>query len=314
MAETMSRSDMQETSLSPVSPTEHTRRDDANGPGHLARAADAPDTAGTGGVNGSGGGDGDAAWAAAASGAPSGRGEADAAAGGAQAGPDAPTALRVRGRRIVPGVVGLVALAALIVMALPGTQRAERTEAHPAPTATTTTAPTATPQATPLPTPLPGFALYVDAKSSFLIQYPDTWSKENLVPSIQFYDSTQSTYVVTILPADPNNAPPSTNATAAAMNWVDATLNGIQQEETVQNFERLSGPTPAVTIGGQAWQSGVATFGPTDAPNRVQVYATVFDGQPYVITLVAPDDLFETGQDLYFKPMLATFQFLTPSL
>ena len=191
---------------------------------------------------------------------------------------------------------------------------ATQTAAASTPTATATTAPTATPQATPLPTPLPGFALYVDAKSSFLIQYPDTWSKENLVPSIQFYDSTQSTYVVTILPADPNNAPPSTNATAAAMNWVDATLNGIQQEETVQNFERLSGPTPAVTIGGQAWQSGVATFGPTDAPNRVQVYATVFDGQPYVITLVAPDDLFETGQDLYFKPMLATFQFLTPSL
>lgn len=216
--------------------------------------------------------------------------------------------------RGLPGLFALAALVALVVMTFPGTQPPLRTEAHAKPTATATLMPTATPQTTPLPTPLPGYALYVDSRSEFMIQYPLTWSKEDLVPSIQFYDTAQSNYVVTILPADPNNGPATTDATAAATIWVDMTLNGIQQEETVQNFERLSGPTPAATIGGQVWQSGIATFGPADAPNRVQVYATIFDGIPYVITLVAPDDLFATGQALYFKPMLATFQFLPPSI
>ncbi|HEY7832638.1 MAG TPA: hypothetical protein VIG30_03630 [Ktedonobacterales bacterium] len=236
--------------------------------------------------------------------------------------PPLPTPGRGRGTgsRAVPRLVALLVLAAVVLLVVPGTKPATpiAAEAQPTPVATATATPapttTVTPAATALPTPLPGYALYVDDKSGFLIQYPETWSKENLVPSIQFYDSAQSTYVVTILPADPNNAPATTDATAAAMNWVNLTLEGIQQEETVQNFQRLTGPTPAATIGAQVWQSGVATFGPTDALNRVQVYATVFDGTPYVITLVAPDNLFDAGRILYFKPMLATFHFLTPSL
>lgn len=221
---------------------------------------------------------------------------------------------RRRASRALPGLIGLAALAALVVMVLPGTQPPQRTEAHAKPTATATLAPTATPQTTPLPTALPGYVLYVDSRSEFLIQYPATWGKEDLVPSIQFYDSAQSNYVVTILPADPNNGPAVTDATAAATTWVNMTLTGIQQEETVQNFQRLSGPTPAATIGGQVWQSGIATFGPANALNRVQVYATVFDGTPFVITLVAPENLFAIGQMQYFKPMLATFQFLPPSI
>ena len=215
-----------------------------------------------------------------------------------------------RPRRTVSGLIALAVLAALVAMLLPGAQRVQPTQAHEQPTATTQ--PTAT--ATPLPTPLPGFALYVDNKSGFMIQYPDTWGKENLVPSIQFYDNAQSTYVVTVLPADPSSGPANTDATAAAMNWVNLTLNGIQQEESVQNFQRITGPTPALHAGGQVWQSGVATFGPDTAPNRVQVYATVYDGKPFVITLVAPDDLFENGQEHYFEPMLATFQFLPPNI
>jgi len=195
-------------------------------------------------------------------------------------------------------------------MLVPGAQRPRSIEAHAQPTATLTPGPTAT----PLPTPRPGFALYVDTKSGFMIQYPAVWGKDDLVPSIQFYDSVQSTYVVTILPANPNGAPSASDATVAALNLVNLTLGGIQQEESVQNFERITGPTPSVQVGGQTWQSGIATFGPNNATNRVQVYATVYDGKPFVITLVAPDNLFETGQELYFEPMLATFQFLPPSI
>jgi hypothetical protein len=70
-----------------------------------------------------------------------------------------------------------------------------------------------------------------------------------------------------------------------------------------------------VTIGGQTWQSGTAVFDVQQLHSRVQVYATIFEGKPYVITLLAPDASFTAGERQYFRTMLATFQFLdsTPS-
>ncbi|HEV7126006.1 MAG TPA: hypothetical protein VGN32_01040 [Ktedonobacterales bacterium] len=178
--------------------------------------------------------------------------------------------------------------------------------------ATRTPLPTATASGTPLPTAMPGFTVFVDPTAGFWLQYPSTWQEQKNDAGVQVFDNpTANSYVLQVYHEDPNNCPAVDPKTAAAC-WVDFYLSQWQQQEQIQNYVRLTGPTAPAMFGAQIWQTGVATFGPADTPDRIQVYATVYQGQPYIIEVAAPADLFAAGDQLYFRPMLATFQFLPP--
>jgi hypothetical protein len=213
-------------------------------------------------------------------------------------------------------LLGALLAAILVVTALlPGDLRATKlgTRAQ----ATATPRPTATATALPTAGALPGFAIYADPKTEFTLQYPATWTAAPKDAGVEFYttDAQVTEYVVDVLPEGGASTSGTPNDPTEASQWVNLALQGVQQQESVQNFLRMTGPLPAVTIGGQTWQSGAAVFDVAQLHSRVQVYATLYQGKPYVITLLAPDASFAAGDQLYFKTMLTTFQFVstTPS-
>jgi hypothetical protein len=191
---------------------------------------------------------------------------------------------------------------------------------RPAATATAT----ATPQPTPSPTaalsatPMPGFKLFTDPPGSFQIQYPAAWISSQRDTAVNFYDNPLSYQVQVGQPGDPNLCGGADIASASVC-WVDYVL-GQEQQRWGDQFQRLNGPIPSATIGGQTWQSGVAVIGVqsssgspalTGQPGiRFQVYATLWNGKPYIIALSAADDIFVSGNARYFQPMLSSFQFL----
>ncbi|HEV2237221.1 MAG TPA: hypothetical protein VGR57_11225 [Ktedonobacterales bacterium] len=216
-------------------------------------------------------------------------------------------------RATAPALGALLAATLVLTALLPGDLRPTRT----GPQARATAVPP-TPTATAVPTigALPGFAIYADPKSTFTLQYPASWMASPKDSGVEFYtaDTQQTEYVVDVLPEAGASTSTTTGDPTEALQWVNMALQGVQQQESVQNFLRVTGPLPAVTIGGQTWQSGTAVFDVQQLHSRVQVYATIFEGKPYVITLLAPDASFTAGDHLYFRTMLATFKFidLTP--
>ena len=219
--------------------------------------------------------------------------------------------LRVHVAALAVGV--LLGTILVVTAVLPGDVRTPRT--GPAAQATATAHPTATATATPTPGALPGFAYYADPKADFTLQYPAAWMAAPKDSGVEFYtaDTQETEYVVDVLPEGGASAGGVANDPTEASQWVDLALQGVQQQESVQNFLRVTGPLPAVTIGGQTWQSGAAVFDVLQLHSRVQVYATLYQGKPYVITLLAPDASFTAGDRQYFKTMLATFQFVPTS-
>lgn len=180
------------------------------------------------------------------------------------------------------------------------------------PTATATPSPTAT--VIPSPTAMPGFKVYTDLPDSFVLQYPNNWVYHPIEPSlgVEFDDSdSNSNYTMQVLvPGDATTPGPGASVDDASA-WVQyemdrlATVPGTLQRET--------GPIPARTVGGQVWQSGIARISQGTTVIRVQVYATVLNGKPYIINVLAVDDRFSAGSQLFFDPMLGSFQFLPPT-
>jgi hypothetical protein len=158
-----------------------------------------------------------------------------------------------------------------------------------------------------------GFRLFADASAGFQIQYPATWappSQNDL--DVNFSDNpTSTTYQLQVgRPGDLSQCGQGDVASRSTC-WVDYVL-GAEQQKLGDQFQRLNGPIPAATIGGQPWQSGVAVIGGPQAAMRFryQVYATIWSGNPYIIGLSATDDVFTVGDQHYFEPMLQSFQFL----
>jgi hypothetical protein len=167
---------------------------------------------------------------------------------------------------------------------------------------------------------LPGFALYQDPASGFLLQYPQSWPKPSTDPSlgVQFADSSNldsAQYVVQVNQPDPLTSGVSTgpDPNTAAADWVNFELTNFQQTEEAHGFTfaRAPGPIPAMMIGGQPWQTGTAMISGQNLALQVYVYATIHGGRPYVINLLASSDAFSTGQKNYFDPMLTSFHFAT---
>ena len=224
--------------------------------------------------------------------------------------------------RVTLAVALAVAVITVGAMLLPGTPSEGSVAQRPVATATATLTPTPSPSPTSTLPPgvslVPGFALYQDASSGFLLQYPETWPQPSTDPSlgVQFADSSNldaARYVVQVNQPDPLTLGVSTgpDPNTAAANWVNFELTNFQQTEESHGFTftRQPGPMSAVDIGGQQWQTGTAVISGPDLTLQVYVYATIHQGKPYVINLLASSDAFATGQKVYFEPMLTTFHF-----
>jgi hypothetical protein len=83
------------------------------------------------------------------------------------------------------------------------------------------------------------------------------------------------------------------------------------------NFQQDAGPLPAATFAGSTWQTGRGVISDqvgqvSQASIRVQVYATIYQGKPYIISLYAADGTFSVADTVYFQPMRESFEFLPP--
>jgi hypothetical protein len=186
--------------------------------------------------------------------------------------------------------------------------------------------PTATPQPTASPTPtlIPGFQFVADTEDGFTLQVPQDWSCTPTNPGIECRDNADApNYKAQVqLPGDwtvPGGQPNADDASP----WVNYALNAFS-ETPGQIFERAPGPTSVVTINGVRWQTGgglisVDTSTGQGTPTatvpihiRVQVYATIHNGRPYLVAVYAYDTAFTVAFERYYLPMLRSLQF-TPA-
>ncbi len=183
-------------------------------------------------------------------------------------------------------------------------------------TPTPTLTPKATPTQTPIPTPTPmdGFQVFVDRTDGFLIQYPQGWVSSPTNPGVELTDDSNSPgFILQVL------IPSTTTLNGAATNpndpaaLVDFELNNLSKQWPQGDFTRVPGPNSVTNFGGADWQGAVGLISAGQTNIKVQVYATVHNGTPYVINLLASNDLFRAGSGAYFMPMLSTFQFWPPS-
>jgi hypothetical protein len=69
--------------------------------------------------------------------------------------------------------------------------------------------------------------------------------------------------------------------------------------------------TANMNIGGTNWTYETATYTLNSATEQIQVYATVYKGNAYIIELQASAAQFTMTYNQYFMSMLSNFQFLT---
>jgi hypothetical protein len=232
--------------------------------------------------------------------------------------------------RLVRTIAIAVTLAALALL-LPGliASTARRSAAQITPTAK----PQPTVTASPTPTLIPGFQYVADAEDGFTLQAPQKWTCSQTNPGIECRDDADApNYKAQVqIPGDWTVPGAQANADDASP-WVNYALNAFN-ETPGQVFERAPGPTSTVTINGVRWQtsgglisvdasnSGNSNAGsggtPTATPAihiRVQVYATIHNGKPYLIALYATEEQFAAATDHYYLPMLRSFQFIPTKL
>ncbi len=209
---------------------------------------------------------------------------------------------------LIGGVVSaLLASALLLAVAAAGriaAQRGARASTTPSPAVAT-----ATPS--PSPTPRTGFLVYTDSADGFLVQYPQNWAVDSsATPVIQFSDDSNETgYVMQVALPAPSALPGGGGDPAKADTWVNYELN-IFAQKYPQNFILLNSGITTREIGGVTWQSGAGLITNNSSGIRLQVYATVYQGKPYLINLLAAQDRFSAGTQEYFEPMLNSFAFL----
>lgn len=179
-------------------------------------------------------------------------------------------------------------------------------------TGATTPSASPTPTQTLTPSAALGFQLYTDKADGFSIQYPDGWIPSPLNPGMQFADDSNETGYAAqvVLPGAATIVDPPQNVNDPAA-WVAYELNFLESKYP-QNFVRLTSADQSRVIGGATWQSGAGLITNSSSGIRIQVYATVSNGRPYIINLLAVSDRFSAGMIEYFSPMLNSYQF-TPA-
>ena len=207
---------------------------------------------------------------------------------------------------LIGGVMGALLASALLLAVAAAGRIASR---HPTGPSATTAPATVTPS--PSPTPQLGYTVYTDAGDGFLVQYPKTWSVDSTAPPvIQFSDNSNETgYVLQVaLPASAA-LPNAGGDPALATTWVNYEMN-IFAQKYPQNFILLDSGVSTREIGGVLWQSGAGLITNNSSGIRLQVYATVYQGKPYLINLLAAQDRFDAGELDFFDPMLSSFSFM----
>lgn len=179
-----------------------------------------------------------------------------------------------------------------------------------------------------MPTAQPGYHVFVDGPDAFLMQYPTGWDAAATSPGARFTDMTSDQVPLYWVQVDlpdpwalsdaglapqptPVGTPTSAEANAAlAQNWVTYVMHNLAS--LYPNDDFIANPTPSdmVSVGGSQWAYGSALI--TTRNVEVEVMATIYNGQPYIISLYGADGGFVAGQSLYFNTMLQTFTFLAP--
>ena len=170
----------------------------------------------------------------------------------------------------------------------------------PSPTATDTPTPSPSPSPTtvPTPTPDPGFTFCTTcATNGFQVEYPQTW-QPGTTP-----DGTGVMYTN-----------PSAQDQYAAFKTPHATqlnANELVNSDLQNTFHVTPPPLSTTTIGGETWAYGVAYYQPSPTvQEQVEVFATVHQGNAYIIELQASKDDFAGINMQYFEKMLGSFQFV----
>lgn len=210
-------------------------------------------------------------------------------------------------RLILLGGVISALLASALLLSIAGPWR---TLVQGDPYVTDTPAPPTIP-ATPSPTAQTGFLVYTDKSDGFVMQYPQTWLVDSsAAPVIQFSDDSNETgYVAQVAVPSSSALSDASGDPAEAATWVTYELN-IFAQKYPQNFILLNSGVTTREIGGVTWQSGAGLVTNNSSGIQVQVYATVYQGKPYLINLLSARDRFSAGSLEFFDPMLASFAFL----
>jgi hypothetical protein len=231
-----------------------------------------------------------------------------------RAGPLTKAALELaeRGRRrplLVLGSVIVVALLLVLVIADVGHPSSAERLAHQH-TPTATLAPT--PTVIPTPTVRPGFQIFVDTSDGFLLQYPVGWSHRLSNPGAEFSDdAVNTTFEMQVL------LPPASAAAGLSGNpndptsWVNFAMQSFVNQYA-SDFQQDAGPLPAANFAGASWQTarGLISDQMSQVSIQIQVYATIYQGNPYIISLYAAADAFSVANRVYFQHMLDSFEFL----
>jgi zinc-ribbon domain len=173
----------------------------------------------------------------------------------------------------------------------------------PSPTAAPSSTPSPSPTLTPAPTPDAGFSLCDNTCTSngFSVEYPSTWSQNPTTDSTgtQFTNPSQSDVFAAF------KTPGITSMNAGQL--VNNDLNNFSS----QPGYNAPTPTPSsnATIDGENWSFQIAYFQLNNQTERIEVYATIYQGKAYIIELQALDSEFETVNTQYFETMLVRFQF-----
>lgn len=206
---------------------------------------------------------------------------------------------------LIGGVISAL-LASALLLAIAGAGRiASRRDANsPTPPVSATVTPS------PSPTSQAGFTVYSDKTNGFVVQYPRNWSVDSTAPVIQFSDDSNETgYVMQVALPTSAALPANSVDPALATTWVNYELN-IFAQKYPQNFILLDSGVTTRVIGGVTWQSGAGLVTNNSSGIHLQVYATVYQGRPYLINLLSAQDRFSAGTLEFFDPMLSSFAFL----
>jgi hypothetical protein len=172
----------------------------------------------------------------------------------------------------------------------------------PTPVATATPTPIPSPTVAPTPAPDANFSWCTTACTSngYIVEFPNGWNQGQ---------TGDKTGVQFLNPSSPDvyaafKTPGATTSTANQLITNDLTNFASQPGYTAPTT------TDNQTIGGTNWTFAIAHYTANSQVERIEVFATVYQGKAYIIELQAADSQFDaTYYPTYFQKMINSFQF-----
>ena len=174
--------------------------------------------------------------------------------------------------------------------------------ATPTPVATATPTPIPSPTVAPTPAPDANFSWCTTActTNGFIVEFPNGWNQGQ---------TSDKTGVQFLNPSSPDayaafKTPGATTSTANALITNDLANFASQPGYTAPTT------TDNKTIGGTNWTFAIAHYTLNGQTERIEVFATVYQGKAYIIELQAAESQFDTTYyPTYFQKMINSFQF-----